>query len=119
MTKGPPPQAPRPERPSLPPDRIPWREPQPPDTTGASPCAGTRDATVSLVVPVIAERDVVAVPAGGAVRLIADGTVLAVLGPDLGREIVACMTDGWRYAGRLVPVDEHTGHVTLEARRPL
>ncbi len=119
MAKGPSPQTPRPERPDLPPESIPWREPQIPDSPGLSPCAQPKDATVEVLEPVATERLVVAVPAGGEVRLVADGTVFAVLDRVLGDELVTCMADGWRYAGRLLPLDQHRARVTLEARRVL
>ena len=119
MTKGPSPQAPRPERPELPRERLPWREPGPGDSPRAAPCATPKEASVALLQPIAGEHAVIAVPVGGAVRLIADGLAMAVLEPALGDEIVTCMAEGWRYAGTLVPLAPHVGRVTLEARRLL
>ena len=119
MTKGPYPHTPRIDRPTLTPDDLPWREQPTGPGHEASPCSRERNALAELVEPLIGPVNVVAGPAGGRVRLVSGGKVLAVLSVEEAAETVRCMSDGWRYSGVLSPLDEGTGSVTLEGRRLL
>lgn len=119
MTKGPSPHTPRIDRLTLTPDYLPWREQPNGPGQEASPCGRERHTLVELVEPLTGPVNVVAGPAGGRVRLVSGGKVLAVLAVEDAAEIVRCMSEGWRYTGVLSPSGETTGSVTLEGRRLL
>lgn len=117
MSKGPPIPTPRPKRPVVELDDLPWRPGAGGGGVEPSPCAAVRILDVELSEPISAPTPVVAVPIDSDVRIISNGTVLATLATSVSLDLVACMRDGWRYSGQLTPITMTVGRLTLEGRR--
>lgn len=117
MTKGPSPARPRPERPVIKPTDIPWTAQGVGGAIDPDPCAQSIELDVDPLEPLGSSTDVAAVALGGAVRLVAEGRVLAVLPDAVGSRLTECMAMGWRYPGHLIPLRPGRGHVIIEGRK--
>ncbi len=117
MSKGPPIPTPRPKRPVVQLDDMPWGPGAGRGGVEPSPCATVRIHDVELSQAIGAPTPVVAVPIDGVVRIISKGIIVATLPANVSLDLVACMRSGWRYFGHLEPTTTGVGRLTLEGRR--